>query len=369
MNKMIVANLVHRPIRSIISILAIAIEVTLILLIVGLSLGMLNDAKGRQAGIGFDLMVQPPNSTIFGGMSGAPLPIKIGDKLQQVPNVAAVAPVVMQVASGSNLEVLYGIDLDSFQSVSGPFKYLSGGPFQGPDDVIVDDVYADSKHAHVGDTLDALNRKFRICGIVMHGVGGRKLFPMKTLQDLIGAENKVSVFYLKLQDPAKTPETAQAINAIPGMEQYRVLSLQEYLSQMTPEKLPGFTIFLDVVIGVAMVIGFIVIFQSMYTAVIERTREIGILKSLGASKLYILNVILRETIVLAIAGIIVGVLISAIARTALVHRFPTLRISSIFGNMWVLRAAVIALIGAILGAIYPAFKAARKDPIDALAYE
>ncbi|GAC1662355.1 MAG: ABC transporter permease [Acidobacteriaceae bacterium] len=369
MNRMIVANLVHRPVRSLISILAIAIEVTLILLIVGLSLGMLNDARGRQAGIGFDLMVQPPGSTMFSGLSGAPVSLKVGDKLKQVPGVTAVAPVVMQVASSTNLEVLYGIDLQSFESVAGPFHFLAGGPFTGPDDAIVDDYYAASKHAKIGDNLDALNHKFRVCGIVEHGKGGRKFFPMATIQDLIGAEGKASIFYLKLQDPKSADQTAEKIKQIPGMSDYVIRSLNEYLSQMTPEHLPGFTIFLNVVIGVAMVIGFIVIFQSMYTAVIERTREIGILKSLGASKGYIVNVILRETLLLCVVGIVVGVLISFVARTALVHQYPTLRLSGTFEGYWPFKAAGIALVGAAIGAVYPSFRAAQKDPIDALAYE
>ena len=70
-------------------------------------------------------------------------------------------------------------------------------------------------------------------------------------------------------------------------------------------------------IGISVVIGFIVIFQAMYTAVMERTREIGILKSIGASKLYIVNVILRETVLLAIGGIVVGVLFSLAARAGI----------------------------------------------------
>src|SRR6266550_2692519 len=61
MNRMIVGNLVHRPIRSLISIVAVALEVTLILLIVGLSLGILNDTRQRQAGIGADVIVMPPD--------------------------------------------------------------------------------------------------------------------------------------------------------------------------------------------------------------------------------------------------------------------------------------------------------------------
>jgi len=101
--------------------------------------------------------------------------------------------------------------------------------------------------------------------------------------------------------------------------------------------------------------------------VMERTREIGILKSLGASKGYIVQAIVRETVLLAIMGVIVGILVSYGARAAIIERFPLLRI--LVQPIWVMRATGIALVGAVLGALYPAFKAAQKDPIDALAYE
>jgi putative ABC transport system permease protein len=151
------------------------------------------------------------------------------------------------------------------------------------------------------------------------------------------------------------------------MEKYVVRSMREYLSLMTMGNIPGLSIFINVVIGVAVIIGFIVIFQAMYTAVMERTREIGILKSLGASKLYIVNVVLRETILLTVCGIILGIVVSYGARAAIVGHFQTLRVA--VPRHWLLRASLIAIAGAVLGAIYPAFKAAQKDPIDALAYE
>jgi putative ABC transport system permease protein len=110
-----------------------------------------------------------------------------------------------------------------------------------------------------------------------------------------------------------------------------------------------------------------VIFQSMYTAVMERTREIGILKSLGASKWYIVNVVLRETVLLAIAGIVLGIIISLVTRRVIMFEKPVLDL--FWSNQWVLRAALIAVVGALAGALYPAFKAAQRDPIDALAYE
>jgi putative ABC transport system permease protein len=367
MNKMVVANLVHRPIRSLISIVAIALEVTLILLIVGLCYGIMNDNKNRTAGIGFDVIVQPPGSSFFQGVSGAPVSVKIADVLQRMPHVRVVSPVVWQIATGGGLEVIDGIDLPSFQALSGPFQYVHGGPFHGPDDVLVDDFIAAQKHVKVGDTMEILNKKFNICGIVENGRGARKFVPMATLQDLIGAKDKASVFYLKLDDAANIDAVVASVKAQPGMENYSVRSMQEYLSMMTPSNLPGFRPFIGVVIGVSLVIGFLVIFQSMYTAVMERTREIGILKSMGASKYYIVNLVLRETVLLALAGIAVGIAVSMLARIGIQQRWPLVHIDG--STEWMIRATLVAIVGATVGAIYPAYKAAQKDPIDALAYE
>jgi len=364
---MIVANLVHRPIRSLISIVAIAVEVTLILLIVGFSLGMLNDSKSRQLGIGADVIVQPPGSSNLVAVSGAPVSAKVADVLRKMPHVEVVTPVVWQLLTQPTVEVIYGIDYSTYDDMRTRFHFLAGGPFNGPDDVIVDDYFADSKNVHVGDKIEVLNHQFTVSGIVEHGRGARKFLPIKTLQGLIGAEGKASVFYLKLDNPANADAVVKEVHDTHGMENYMVRSMQEYLSMMTPGRLPGLIQFLEVVIGVAMVIGFIVIFQAMYTAVMERTREIGILKSLGASKMYIVNVVLRETILLAIAGTLLGIVVSYAAAHAIVAKFRTLPLS--IQPAWVGYAIVIAMVGALLGAMYPAFKAAQKDPIDALAYE
>jgi putative ABC transport system permease protein len=366
MNKMVVANLVHRPTRSLITTSAVALEVTMILLVVSLFYGLLNGSVESQRSIGWDLMVTPPGASALIGMSGAPISVKVGGVLEKVPHVAGVAPVIMWF-SQKPLEVVYGIDLGSYQRLLPRFQFLSGGPFQGQYDAIVDDYFAQMTHSKVGDPVEILNHQFRICGIVPHGTGGRKFMSLATMQDLVGAEGRVSAFYLKLDDPANGPAVTKSISEIPGMEKYTVRSMEEYLSMMTPDNLPGFNLAIKIVIGVAVIVGFMVIFQSMYTAVMERTREIGILKSLGASKLYIVNVIVRETMLLAIVGIIAGVIISLVTRRVIMIEKPVMRLY--WSQVWVLRATLIALAGALAGALYPAVKAAQRDPIDALAYE
>lgn len=365
MNKMIVSNLAHRPLRSLISVFAVALEVTLILLIVGFALGMLNDSNARQKGIGADVMVKPPGSSNFNAFSSAPVSVKVGDILRQQPHVVAVSPVVVQTTN--KIELVYGIDLPSFEALGGPMRYLQGRGFQQPYDMIVDEYYAARHKLRVGDTANILDHDFHVCGIVPQGRGSRVYLPIATLQDLTGAENKASMFYLKLDDPNHADAVAQQIKAIPGLENYNIMSIGEYLSLMSADNIPLLSTFIHIVISIAVVIGFIVIFQSMYTAVLERTREIGILKSLGASKLYIVRIILRETLLLAIVGIVAGIAISMVAAYAIHYKVPTVPVE--FTSGWVLRATIIAVVGSMVGALYPAFKAAQKDPIDALAYE
>jgi putative ABC transport system permease protein len=366
MNKMIVANVTHRPVRSLISVIAIALEVTLILLIVGLFLGLLSDSRRRQAGIGADVVVMPPGSSFIVGLTGAPMSIKVGDLIAKLPHVTTVAPVVTAVSTAGWLELIAGIDLNTYEKLSGPFQFLEGGPFQAPNDCLVDDLYARGRHVKVGDTIEILNNKFRISGIVGSGKGARKFVQIGVLQDLIGAQSKAIIFYIKTDTPENADTVVDEIKHIPGMETYVATSMAYYLSMMTTNNYPGLSKVIDVVIAISVIIGFIAIFQAMYTAVMERTREIGILKSLGASRMYIVNVILRETLVLALGGIFVGIVISLLARAGIDSR-STLRV--IVTGGWILKTTVIAICGAILGALYPAYKAAKKDPIDALAYE
>jgi len=152
-----------------------------------------------------------------------------------------------------------------------------------------------------------------------------------------------------------------------GLENYQIMTMDEWYSLMTPDHIPALNTAMRVVIGIAVIIGFLVIFQSMYTSVLERTREIGILKSMGASMLTIVSMVLRETALLAIAGVVVGVVVSLAVKSLLAHVIPTLYLD--MSTAWIIKGALIAFFGSVLGALYPAWMAARKDPIDALAYE
>ncbi len=366
MNKLIFANLIRRPVRSLISIFAVAIEVAMILSIVAVMMGQVDDQKVRGHGIGADILVLPSNGSMIFGMNGAPMPIKNVEALRQLPHVAVAMAVNTYTSMVGGMEVIWGIDYQSFNAMR-PFNFIAGGPFKDPNDVIIDDIMANSKGYHVGDMIQVFKHPMRICGIVEHGRGGRKLVQIDTINNLLGTEGKASMYFVKADNPENIDLIKEEILARKGFTENKVVTMEEWTSLMSPEQLPGFTIALNVVITIAVIVGFLVIFQSMYTAVLERTREIGILKSMGASKLTIIGVVLRETLVLVVAGILLGIAMTFGIRAFIGVKFPTFFFE--LTAAWIIRGALIALVGSIVGAIYPATMAARKDPIDALAYE
>jgi putative ABC transport system permease protein len=362
---MVLQNVRHRPVRTLITVIGIAVEVMLVILVVGLTTGLMTESAKRTEGVGADVMVQPPSASVFMAFSGAPMPISIAKKLEQLNYVQAVAPVLVQFNSVNGLDIVYGIDQDSFRGVSGGFIFQNGHELQGAHDILVDDIYAKGKKIKVGQTLHILETDFKVAGIVEHGKGARLFVLMPTLQEMSGAHDKASVFFIKADRTDHTAAVSDEVKQLlPG---YEVRLLKDFITLMTSSNVPGLGAFINIMITIAVAIGFLVIFLSMYTTIIERTREIGVMKSLGASKAYIVEIILSETTLLSLLGIVAGVGLSFLLRYVFIAVFPSMTI--LITPRWVLIAAGIAIVGGLLGASYPAWIASRKDPVEALAYE
>jgi putative ABC transport system permease protein len=365
MRELVMRNVWHRPVRTTLSALAVAVEVTLVVLVVGLTSGMITETAKRIEGVGADVMVRPPSSSAWLAFSGAPMPIRIGDKLKEVRHVAAVAPVLLQFNSSGGLEIVYGIDPESFREVSGGFVMHEGHDLAAPDDILVDDVYVQTHGTRVGQTIRLFEHDFRVAGIVEHGKGARLFVQMETLQELSGAREKASLFFIKCRRPEHTEVVMDQIRGL--LKGYEVRPLKDYISLMTATNLPGLEGFVNSMIALAMSIGFLVIFLAMYTTIMERTREIGVLKSLGASDGYIAQVVLGEGGMICLLGSILGIGLSYALRLLILRFWPNLSI--LITLDWLLGATLIALVGGLLGAAYPAWLATRKDPVEALAFE
>jgi putative ABC transport system permease protein len=292
------------------------------------------------------------------------MPIKIGDKLAELKYVKAVAPVLFQFNT-SGVEIVYGIDPESFRAVSGGFVFLQGHDLEGPEDILVDDIAAKTKKIQPGDTFRIFDHDWHVAGVVEHGKGSRLFVPLATLQELALARDKASIFFLKCTRPEHTEDVMEDMRHV--LPNYTVRPLKDYLSLMTSTNIPGLQTFIDAMIALAVCIGLLVIFLTMYTTVIERTRDIGVLKSLGANHWFVVRALLSESAALCLLGVGAGVGLSYLVRAGFLWKFPSLTILITAG--WVLRAAGIALVGALLGASYPAWMASRKDAVEALSYD
>lgn len=346
--------------RTLLSVVAIGVEVTLILTLVGVSRGVLGDMAARSRGTGADILIRPPDSAGF--TFSLTMPEKIVNKVREQPHVTIATGTFVKYVDSFNS--ITGIHVDEFNAMSGGLKIKKGRMFQAPDEIVVDDVYAKQHHLKPGSTTD-LAHTWKVSGIVEEGKLSRTFGDIGALQELFEARSLVSTIYVKLDDPANTRAVIDALQK--QLPTYKVDSIEDFVSLFSTNSVPYIEAFTRVVIGIAVLIGFLVVCLSMYTAVLERTREIGILKALGASPAYIVGILMRETVLLALTGTVVGILMTYGTRS-LMAIFAASMPQEIVPD-WYLTVTGIALAGSIVGALYPGLRAARQDAIEALAYD
>jgi putative ABC transport system permease protein len=359
-HRLVFENLKHRPVRTLLSVVAIGVEVTLILTLVGVSRGVLGDMAARSRGTGADVLIRPPDSAGF--TFSLTMNEKVVDVVRAQPHVAMATGTYVKYIDSFNS--ITGIHLDEFNAMSGGLKVKKGRMFQAADEIVVDDVYAQQHHLKPGSTTD-LAHPWNVSGIVEQGKLSRTFADIGALQELFSARDLVSTIYVKLDDPSNTKTVIDALQK--QLPTYKVDSIEDFVSLFSTNSVPYIEAFTRVVIGIAVLIGFLVVCLSMYTAVLERTREIGILKALGASPGYIVGILLRETMLLALTGTFVGILMTYGTRSLMGIFAPSMPQEIV--PDWYLLVTGIAVTGSIVGALYPGLRAARQDAIEALAYD
>jgi putative ABC transport system permease protein len=361
--KLVWENLKHRPVRTLLSSLAIGLGVTMMLTLVGVGEGMLRDGESRNRGVGADIIIRPSGSSVIGI---APPNINEGvvNWAKEQPHVTQATGVVIYPLGG--VSTVHGVDFEELSRMTSGFTFLQGGPFNDRQEAIVDEFYAREKKLRAGSVINILNRDWRVSGVFRGGKLTRMMVPKKFLQEVTANSGKVSVIYLKLDDPQYTSEVI--VNLKKTLTDYPIYSMDELASQFSVNSIPELKTFIRVVITISVLFGFLVVFLAMYTAILERTREIGILKALGAGQNYVLGILLRETILLAVIGSVMGICMSYVTRWLIATFIPASMTQAIVYEWWPI-AALITLGGALLGVMYPAIKAARQDALESLSYD
>jgi putative ABC transport system permease protein len=365
MDSLVLSNIAHRPARTAVSILGTGVGVLLIVFTVGLAHGVLHERGRRESNIGAEIMIRASGSIGLAGGSQFKLPAAHAAELATIPGVRAATPLGQtfdKSDSGFGQRLLDGIEYDDYANLA-RITIREGRKLESGDEAIVDPEWKERRGAKVGDTVDLFERPFKIVGVYEPPGGGRIKIPLQTMQEQEGADNRASAILIACYDPAQQDEVAARI--LERFPEDQLIFTRD-LPEIYASGVPALNIFIQVVVGVAAAISVLVILLAMYTTVTERTRQIGILKSLGMSKTAIAWVIEQEAIIVSVLGVVVGVLLTMLAQL-IVTRTTSLTIE--IETRWVLIALAVGLLGGSIGALYPALRAARQDAVEALSYE
>ena len=364
-DSLVLSNIAHRPARTAVSIAGIALGVLLVVFTVGLAHGVLRERGRREAKIGAEILLRPAGTIGLSGAQSFTIPTAHADELEGIEGVRVAVPIGQSLDrsdSGFGSRLIEGIPFNEYAALTG-LQIREGRGLDKGDEVIIDPSWQNDNQVQVGSTITLYERPFRIVGVYEPPGGARVKIPLTTMQDQVGSENRCNAILIACHDPALQDQVAARIKEkFPDDQIIFTRDLPEiYLSSV-----PALNIFLKVVIGVAATISTLVILLAMYTTVTERTRQIGILKSLGMSKASIAWVIEQEAIIVSVLGVFIGVVLTMLLRVT-VMRSTSLIVD--IEPKWIAISLVVGLIGGSVGALYPALRAARQDAVDALSYE
>jgi putative ABC transport system permease protein len=362
------ANMMHRKTRTAVSVLAVGMEVALVMVLVGLADGTLDDIAARLQNVGADVLFQPPDASLLLGATSAVMPMKYIDIMKTVPGVKDVTPVlnwhVSEIRGESKAINLWAIDTPSFDRISGGLDIVAGHDLSQPNDLVMDTIEARSTNIHVGDVLHMLNRSFRVAGICRAGAGGRLYARLPDIQEAIGTPDKASFFLVKGNGSKSADDLARALEQ--KFKGHKITPIAQ-VSRLMEENTFGLQEFKKALTSMAVIVSFLVVLLAMYTAIIERTREIGILRAIGADRSRVVRLVVTESLLICLVGVVVGIGLAFAGRFTLETVFPTQVVK--LTREWAMIASALGLFGGLLGSFYPALRAARLDPVQALNFE
>lgn len=365
MDNLIAANVLQRPVRTLVSIAGVALGVVLVMLFTGLSRGMSNDLQRRASNLRAELLFTRPGSMELTS-STANLSTKYVARLETIEGVEAAVPVIRSISAGQRgfgFGQIDGVEWERFAPMN-ELRIVSGRAPAANDEVIIDATKSRDDNLQAGGTLGLFgDKQYRVVGVFAPESGARVKMSLAAMQEVLEAPEKCTYILIKCREGVDPLDVARRIDAeLPGNK----IHLTRDVVMSIEKSVPYLGVFLRVLVGLAAVVSTLVIMLAMYTTIIERTREIGILKAMGASRGYIIGVIEKEAILMSLVGLVAGFVVAFALGSWIHYRYGLI---FEYNWNWALTAAAIGLLGGAVGALYPAVRAANLDPVEALSYE
>jgi putative ABC transport system permease protein len=366
MLELVFANLKVRPFRTLISVIGVALGVILVVLFTGLAKGMTEDMARRASNWKAEIVFTRPGAMELTS-SNASVPTQYAERLMQIEGVKSTVPVIRYISPSTKgrwgIQQLDGVEWQPFADMN-EMRIVEGRAPTANDEVIMDERQKREDNVKIGDDVELFGDKhYKLVGVFSPPSGARIKMSLAAMQDALQSPNKCTYILVKIKDGADAQEVAARINEVlPGNK----INLTSDLVIDAQERVPALNLFLRALVGLGAFVSTIFVLLSMYTTITERRKEIGILKSLGASKTFIIKVIEGEALMIGVFGVVLGFVVSLLASLAIGKLFE---LQFEFSRNWILTAIAIAVGGSLFGALYPAWRASTIDPVEVMVNE
>jgi putative ABC transport system permease protein len=260
------ANVMHRKTRTAVSVLAVAMEVAMVMVLVGMANGTLGEIASRLENVGADVLFQPPDASFILGATSAVMPVRYIEIMKRdVPAVVEATPVlnwlVAKIKDDARAVNLWAIDYPSFAKISGGFEMVEGRALEGPYDLVMDTVLAAATGTRVGDALPLMNREFKVTGICRAGAGGRLYARIEDVQEAVGTPGKASFFLVKGREAREAEALATALQE--RFKGHKITPVAQ-VSKAMQDNAVGLKQFKEALTAMAVVVSFLVVLLAMY---------------------------------------------------------------------------------------------------------
>jgi len=358
-------NLWRRKIRTTFTTMGVAVGISAIVVLGALTAGMRYLMTEMWRASQADLFI------IEAGVDSdfSAIEEQVGARIETRPDVVATAGVMMTAANTDQMSMMFVLGYNPREFAIKRFHIVEGGPLTGGHQVIVGRRAAEEAGVEVGDTIHLLNSRFHVVGIYETGLSFEEIgvvISLRKLQTLTGKHRQVQFYMVKLKDPHQAKavrdeleSSFESVDVSLTSEAAETMSDMQTLEEMVAQ-----------ISLLAIFIGGVGMLNTMLMSVLERTREIGVLRALGWRRRRVLGMILQESLLLGMIGGGVGILLG-LGLGSLSRLIPGTygSLELIYAPQLFFQALGVALIAGAAGGLYPAWRATHMRPVEALRYE
>jgi ABC-type antimicrobial peptide transport system permease subunit len=344
--------------------------------VIGITVGGIMALEGVIGGVTDVISAMSGDSEIMVRQAGvadteySALDERIGERLAVLPGVSYVSGLGFTgtiLPDSGTIFIMFGYAPHEYSIQQ--FNIVEGESLTSNHQILLGRMMADALNKSVGDTIEVGGSRFKVVGIYESGAAWEEMggvISLRDAQSYMGRPRKVTMYLVKLDDSSQAPDLVERINS-------ELPDVHASLSGEFVEQMPDMQTMDGLMAGIsflAIAVGGIGVLNTMLMSVLERTREIGVLRALGWRRRRVLGLIMNESLLLGLVGGLVGIFV-AFGLTMLFSQIPMFGsfLSPKWNTVIFMRALTVALSLGLLGGLYPAYRATRLQPVEALRYE